>query len=166
MRDAMEALKVRWIAQRYPSTGVRIGINTGPAIVGNIGSRDYVSYTAMGDTTNTASRLEQVNKSFGTSIIISESTHWAVKDAVVARELGTIAVRGRAEPVTIYELVALRDQPLPPEQRELLDAYAKALGAFKMQRRAEAAQLLEALLVRHPADGPSRELLRLCREAP
>ncbi len=164
MRDAMEVLKARWAARRYPPSGVRIGINTGPAIVGNIGSRGYFSYTAMGDATNTASRLEQVNKNFGTSIVISESTHWAVKDEVVARELGTITVRGRAEPVTIYELVAVRGEAIPDGQRELLEGYEKALAAFKAARRDEAAGALEALLTRHGDDGPSRELLRRCRE--
>ena len=113
MREAMESLKARWAARGYPPTGVRIGINTGPVIVGNVGSRDYFSYTAMGDATNTASRLEQVNKTFGTSVIISESTYAAAKDEIVTRELGTITVRGREQPVTIYELVALRERPPP-----------------------------------------------------
>jgi len=118
----------------------------------------------MGDTTNTAARLEPANKAFGTSIIISESTYAAAKDELVARELGATTVRGREQPVTIYELVALRDRTPPPDRRELLEAYEKALTAFKAGRRAEATQGLEALLARWGEDGPSRDLLRRCRE--
>jgi adenylate cyclase len=86
---------------------IGIGLNTGYAIVGNIGSELKSDYTAIGDTVNVASRLESLNKQFGTGIIVSESTVEGIRDVFTVRDLGAIPVKGRAEPVQIYELIAV-----------------------------------------------------------
>ena len=87
---------------------VRIGIDSGPAVVGNIGSSTRLNYTALGDTVNLASRLEGVNKVYGSTIIIGHATRAAAGDRILVRELDAVAVYGRSEGVRIYELVGLQ----------------------------------------------------------
>lgn len=82
---------------------IRIGINTGPAVVGNIGSEDFMDFTIIGDTVNTAARLEALNKEYGTRIMISGSTWEKIREHIECRELGTVQVRGKEEETYIYE---------------------------------------------------------------
>jgi class 3 adenylate cyclase len=84
---------------------VRIGINTGPALIGNVGSPRRYSYTAMGDAVNLAARIEVANKLFGTTVLVSEATMRACRGAIRFRKVETIQVPGRREPVTLYEPV-------------------------------------------------------------
>lgn len=104
----LEELKVmqdRWAANGWPVIDIGIGLNTGFAVAGNMGSSHRMDYTVMGDTINLGSRLEGTNKQYGTRIIISEFTYAQVKDRVYARELDDIRVKGKNEPVKIYELI-------------------------------------------------------------
>jgi adenylate cyclase len=104
----LEELKImqdRWAANGWPVIDIGIGLNTGDAVVGNMGSSHRMDYTVMGDTINLGSRLEGTNKQYGTRIIISEYTYAKVKDRIYARELDDIKVKGKNEPVKIYELI-------------------------------------------------------------
>ncbi|MBX4205716.1 adenylate/guanylate cyclase domain-containing protein, partial [Candidatus Microgenomates bacterium] len=86
----------------------RIGINTGEAIVGNMGSKDRFDYTALGDTVNIASRLEGLNKEYKSQILISESTYKLVKDQVIVNKIGKATVRGKTKAINVYELVDIK----------------------------------------------------------
>lgn len=110
--EMMEALKVmneKWESENKPILQIGIGINTGDMIVGNMGSAARMDYTLMGDNVNLGSRLEGTNKFYKTGIIISEFTYQYVKDDVIVRELDLIRVKGKALPVKIYELMAIKD---------------------------------------------------------
>ena len=95
MMAALDGLNQRWADAGLPRLGIRIGISSGDAIVGNFGSSRRFSYTAVGDTVNLGSRLERLNEEFGTDVLISDDTHAAIGDEFVCREVGRTAVKGQ-----------------------------------------------------------------------
>ncbi|MFH1012490.1 MAG: adenylate/guanylate cyclase domain-containing protein [Candidatus Peregrinibacteria bacterium] len=101
----LQELRKQWKKAGLPEIHARMGINTGPAVVGNMGSADRFDYTAIGDAVNLASRLEGINKQYGTEIIISENTYAQVRDLFECRQLDRTQVKGKEQVVTIYELI-------------------------------------------------------------
>jgi adenylate cyclase len=112
MLAALSELQASWRERGMPAFEIGIGINSGEAVAGNIGSHKRAQYTVIGDTVNTASRLESLNKELGTRMIISEATYRLVEDMVEARPLPPVVVKGKAEPVAVYEVLRLRE-PAP-----------------------------------------------------
>jgi adenylate cyclase len=137
-----------------PKINVRMALATGDVTIGSIGSEDAKSYTVIGDTVNLASRLEGVNKLFGTNIIISENTRTLAGDAIETRELDNIRVAGKLEPIRIYELLA-RKGHAAPRTIELRDSFEQALGFYRQQRWDEAQAALNLCLLIDAQDGPS-----------
>jgi len=137
---------------------MRIGLNSGPAVVGNMGSRTRFDYTMLGDAVNLAARLEGVNKQFRTYTMVSAATVEKLGGAFPVRELARVAVVGRKEPVTIFE-------PFFPEAhaaaRPLLESFAESLRAFYAGRFGEAARLFARTA---DADPPAAAYQDKCRE--
>lgn len=106
MQSKLNTLRTEWQKQGLPLFKMRIGINSGQAVVGNIGSIDRLDYTMIGDTVNLAARLESENKNHCTEILISEFTYMRVKDIFVCRELGSVKVKGKQQAVTIFEVLS------------------------------------------------------------
>jgi len=145
---------------RYPTLGLRIGLATGTALVGNVGSENRQNYTVMGDTVNLASRLEGVNKTFGTVTCISNATAEAVKDKVVLRYLGRVRVAGRSEAEKIFELVG--DTGKAGIKREAIEAYESCVPLFEAgDFPAVSAQLRPFA---DAGDGPSIAMLKRCMD--
>ena len=141
------------------SFGVKIGVHTGDAIVGNVGSQKRFNYTAVGETVNVASRLEGLPGVYDCKIVISDTTAAAVAGWFLMRELDRVAVKGRAQPVGIYEVIA------PPmtaseAQHRLAEDYAAALALYRSRRFDEAAAAFEKLA----DDGPAAVMATRCRE--
>jgi adenylate cyclase len=156
---ALQRLNVGWARRGLPAISMRVGLATGPALVGNVGSTTKFNYTVMGDTVNLASRLEGAAKVYGTLSLLADSTVTAAGGATAVRELDRLTVKGRSEPVTVYEVVA---GEATPARAEAHARYAVGLEAYRARRFGEAHEHFVAALKAEPEDGAARALLEQC----
>jgi len=161
MQARLEKMRIRWQEEDRPELHMRIGLCTGPAVVGNMGSKSRMDYTMMGDTVNTAARLEGVNKVYGIYTLISDSTRFAAGDSIVTREIDSINVVGKAVPITVYEVLGYQGST-DPSLLEVADLYTKGLYAYRNQEWNRAIIHFNAALDILPEDGPSRTMLARC----
>lgn len=162
--DMGERLRERgdeWVERGWPRIEAGIGLHTGDMVVGNMGSSAHLSYTVMGDNVNLGSRLEGLTKNYGVGLLVSEDTRRAAGDRFVTRELDLVAVKGKALPVRVYEL--LGRQKDADQWADLVARFEEALNVFRERRFEEAGALFTALLQQHPTDGPTRLYVERCR---
>jgi adenylate cyclase len=136
--EKLQRLNEQWRREGKPEVKIRIGLNTGKVVVGNVGSHDRLSYTAIGDAVNLASRLQNINKVYGAEIIVSESTYQKAKEHFQFRLLDFVAVRGKKECGYIYQLLITEMAPEELEAynkqfREAFDAYASGKWDLAVQ---------------------------------
>jgi adenylate cyclase len=162
MQQRMIALHERWSRESLPRLRTRVGINTGIAVAGNMGTDRIFNFTIIGDCVNLASRLEGVNKEYGTGIIIGEDTRALVHDQFVTRELDWIRVKGKTRPAAIFELVA-EAGVVDPRREEVFARFAEGLQLYREQRFTAAKTAFERAQQLDPQDGPSRVFSERCK---
>jgi len=164
MRDRLRAMQAEWAKQGRPNIAARIGVNTGEAVVGNIGSPERMNYTAMGDAVNLASRLEGLNKSYGTGIVVGETTAAMVQEKMVLRPLDWVAVKGKAHAVLVHELLGEKGQ-VAETQLRAIELHREALGLYRARNFSEAGmRFLEVFAALGKNDAASRKLAERCKE--
>jgi class 3 adenylate cyclase len=161
MQTKLSTKVAEWSERGLPEIRMRIGVATGEVVVGNIGSEQSRDYTCIGDTVNLASRLEGVNKIYGTRIIIDEVSRAMAGEEVVARELDTVRVKGREGGTRIFELVGLNPD-VAPQTLELIDRYEEALAQYRAGDIATALVAFESILQGAPDDHPSKVMFEQC----
>lgn len=166
MMQRLAEQRREWQAEGKPVLDVGLGLNTGVASVGNMGSELRYGYTAMGDAVNLASRLEGLNKIYGTHILLSQSSYdAAVSPDLIFRELDLIRVIGKLQPVTIFELLAASDGSLNSvEFLELVKIFSGGRAWFKRRDWTKARAVFAQVIERWPLDGPARVFLARCDE--
>jgi len=137
-------LRVQWKSEGLPDVHIRIGINSGPMVVGNMGTETSMNYTMMGDHVNLAARLEGVCKAYRVPILMSKDTYLEVRDHIAARFIDRVRVVGRSQPVDLYQPMADR-KDISDEQQQEFRAYEKSWSMMRQGQYKEALQLMSGV---------------------
>jgi adenylate cyclase len=164
MRKRLSILPLEWAVKDRPKLNARIGVNTGPMLVGNLGSVHRFTYGVLGDQVNLASRLEGLNKIYGTDILIGENTAKFVKNDFVLREMDAVRVVGRTEAVIIYELVNRYANLVSPERMDFIRYYEEGLSNYRKREWKKAQEFFEKAEVKIEKDHSCRIMALRCRE--
>lgn len=168
MESRLRELRSKWIDEGFPELHCRVGINTGPMVVGNIGSSQVFNYTVIGDAVNLASRLEGANKHYKTLVMISEFTHaFLTPNMFRTRLLDVIRVQGKSQAVKVYEVYGEVSDPILPDDLLYYQTYHAAFEAYLARHFDLARSQFVAALTLRPHDTSAQEMLaRIDRIAP
>ncbi|MDP2982585.1 MAG: adenylate/guanylate cyclase domain-containing protein, partial [Candidatus Latescibacter sp.] len=164
MQKKLVEMRTKWKSEGRAELKARVGINSGPMVIGNMGSREIFDYTVMGDNVNLSSRLEGANKVYGTYVMCSEATRQMVENSIITRELDLIRVKGKKAGVRIHEIIAKKTEGIGEERLRLLETYQRGLEAYKNRRWEEGKALFTEALAIDPSDGPASLYLERCTE--
>ena len=140
----------------------RVGVHSGQIFLGNIGAGDHYEYGPTGDTVNTASRMDGLNKYLGTEVLASEETVQQV-DGVLTREIGKFMLKGKAQPIVVHELLGRMDEP-DERAKRACEIFAEGLSAFRSQSWDEAREKFLHAIENSENDGPARFYIKLCEQ--
>lgn len=160
-KQAIHAMHTEWQAKGMPLLFASFGIATGDVVVGNVGSRERMNYTVIGDAVNLASRFQGLNKFYETEILIGTQTKEEAGEAIVTRILDYVSVAGRSRPARIYELVGLAGE-VGDNDLKIVRLHNEAMDHYRAQRFVEAADGFRTIVAMREKDGPARILLKRC----
>jgi len=160
----LKKINAKRISNDQPQFTTKFGIDAGMVIVGNIGTNERMNYTAIGDPVNAAARLQVINSTYHTSIIISENVYKDVKEEFLTRPLDVVTVKGKVNKIKIYELIAKSNSdPLigsSETQRSLAEGFTKAYHTMESGSQMEALRLFKQLQATFPNDEPTNLLIK------
>lgn len=162
MQNALTRMRELWRKQGRDELHARIGLNTGPMVVGNMGSETRFDYTVMGDSVNLGARLEPACKQYGVNIMIGPQTYLAAKDRIIARQLDLLRVKGKTEPVKVYELLGVTEQGVSKDTERMLELFASGLNEYLKRDWENALTFFNQALAINPKDGPSKRYVKRC----
>ena len=162
MTIALKNLNAHWQTMGRPLIRIGVGVNSGPVTVGNLGSDRLFDYTAVGDNVNLASRLEGLNKYYGTSILISQATAELIGDSFILREVDRVRVKGKAQAAGIFEVIG--EGEAAPKLTRFLDSFHQGLAFYRERRWQESLAAFTAALETYPEDGAIPRYLKLVQQ--
>jgi adenylate cyclase len=168
-QEALKRMRAQWEAKGKPTLSVRIGINTGEAVVGVMGSPVRLAFSALGDPVNLGKRVESLNSYYGTRILATDATIRAAnvgmlsRAGILSRPVDFVAVVGRSEPVLVHEVMGIRSEASLTDER-LADLTARAMEHYRARHWNEAIILLDEAQILRRDDGPTRLLRDSCRD--
>lgn len=161
-REKVQVLNNQWREEGKPLLATCFGVHTGEAIVGNMGSSDRMNYTAIGDNVNLASRLESINRFYGTSVIVSGETYEEAKEFFIFRPLDFVAVKGRSKGIMIYELMVERGRDGNSGMEALSARFTEGFSLYFSCRWADALNVFKGIAKDYPEDKPAALYVERC----